>query len=63
MMIIIIIIILIIIIIMIMIIIIPLKGAIEDFYNLLSAPHTVSNTYALVARTQLCANHVQHIKR
>ena len=33
------------------------------FYNLLMAPWTVSNTFAQVARVQLCANHVQHIKR
>ena len=33
------------------------------FYNLLTAPRTVSNTYAQVARAQLCANHVQHIER
>ena len=28
---------------------IALKGAIQDFYNLLTAPLTVSNTYAQVA--------------
>ena len=39
------------------------KGAIRDFYNLLTAPPTVSNTYAQVARAQSCANHVQHIER
>ena len=44
------------------IIIITLKGAIRDFYNLLTAPRTVSNMYAQVARAQLCANHVQHIE-
>ena len=33
------------------------------FYNLLTAPRTVSNTYARVARAQSCANHVQHIRR
>ena len=27
------------------------------------SPRTVSNTYAQVARAQLCANHVQHIER
>ena len=32
------------------------------FYNLLTAPRTVSNTYAQVARAQPCANHVQHIE-
>ena len=46
-----------------MIMIIALKGAIRDFYNLLTAPRTVSNAYALVARAQSCANHVQHIER
>ena len=35
----------------------------EIFYNLLTALRTVSNTYAQVARAQLCANHVQHIER
>ena len=33
------------------------------FYHLLTAPRTVSNTYAQVARAQSCANHVQHIQR
>ena len=33
------------------------------FYNLLTVPWAVSNTYAQVARAQLCANHVQHIER
>ena len=33
------------------------------FYNLLSAPRTVSNMYAQVARAQSCANHVRHIER
>ena len=33
------------------------------FYNLLTAPRTVSNTYDQVARAQSCANHVQHIGR
>ena len=50
------------------IIIIALKGAIRDFFffffnNLLTAPWTVSNTYAQVARAQSCSNHVQHIER
>ena len=45
-------------------IIIDLKGAILDFiYSLLTAQRTVSNTYAQVARSQSCANHVQHIER
>ena len=38
------------------------KGAIQDFYNLLTAPQTVSKVYALMARAQSYANHVQHIK-
>ena len=47
----------------IIIIIIAFKGAIRDFfYNLLTAPRAVSNTYAQVARAQSCANHVQHIE-
>ena len=37
-----------------------LKGVIRDFYNLLTAPRTVSNTYAQVVRPQSCVNHVQH---
>ena len=48
--------------IIIMIIIIALKGAIRDFSNLLTVLLTVSNTYAQVARVQLCTNHVQHIQ-
>ena len=51
------------IIIIIMIIIIALKGANRDFYNLLTAPQTVSNTYAQEAREESCENHVQHIER
>ena len=31
-------------------------------YNLLTAPRTVSNAYAQVARMYSCANHVQHTK-
>ena len=53
----------IIIIIIIIINIIALKGAIPEFYSLLTAPRTVSNMYVQVARPQLCANHTQHIKR
>ena len=34
----------------------------EIFYNLLTAPQTVSNTFAQVARAQSYANHVQHIE-
>ena len=45
------------------IIIIALKGTIQDFHNLLTAPQTVPYTYAQVARAQSCANHVQHIER
>ena len=43
-------------------IIIALKGAIRDFYNLPTAPQTVSSMYAQVAQAQLCANHAQHIE-
>ena len=39
-----------------------LKGKFLIFYNLLTAPKTVSNTYAQVTRTQSCANHVQHMR-
>ena len=39
------------------IIIITLKGAIPDFYYLLTAPQTVSNSYAEVAQAQSCAIH------
>ena len=35
---------------MMMMMMIALKGAIRDFYNFLTAPRTVSNTYAQVAR-------------
>ena len=48
---------------MIIIITIAFKGAIPDFfYNLFTAPRTVSNTYAQVSRAQSCANHVQDIE-
>ena len=47
----------------IIIIIIVFKGAIRDFYNLLTAPRIVSNTHAQVAQAQSCANHMQHIER
>ena len=46
-----------------MLMIIAFKGAFPDFYDLLNAPRTVSNTYAQVARARSCANHVQHIQR
>ena len=47
----------------IIIIIITFKGAVRDFFSLLTAPRTVSNTYAQVAQAQSSANHVQHIER
>ena len=56
-------IIIIIMIITITIIIVALKCANRDFYNLLTASRTVSNTYALVVRAQLYVYHVQHIER
>ena len=43
-----------------MMMMIALKGAVRDFYNLLTAPQTV---YAQVARAQSCANNAQHIER
>ena len=36
---------------------IAFKGAVGDFYNLLTASRTDSSTYAQVARVQSCANH------
>ena len=51
---------LIMIVVIIMIIVFALKGANYNSYNFLTAPQTVSNTYAGVARAQLCANDVQH---
>ena len=50
-------------IIIIIIIIIAFKVQFEIFYNLLTAPWTISNMYAQVARAQSCANHMQHIER
>ena len=47
----------------IMIIIIELKGAIRDFYDVITAPRTVSTTHAQVTRAQSCTNHVQHTER
>ena len=44
------------------VVIIALKGANRNFYNLFTAPQTVSDRYSQVARTQSCANHVQHIE-
>ena len=38
------------------------KAQIEIFNHVLTAPQTVSNMYAQVARAQSCANHVQHIE-
>ena len=43
--------------------IISFKGAIRDFYNLLTAQRTVSNTHAQVTEAKSCANHVQYIER
>ena len=40
-----------------------MKGAIREFYNLLTARRTVSNTYSRVGRAQSCANHMQHTER
>ena len=40
---------------------IAIKGANQDFYNLLTALQTVFNTYAQVARAQSCTYHVKHI--
>ena len=42
--------------------IIAWKGVVRDFYNLLTAPRTVSSTYAQVAKTQSRANHMQLIE-
>ena len=39
------------------------RKSIFFFYNLLTAPRTVSNTYALVALAQLCVNPMQHTER
>ena len=39
-----------------------LAGAIQDFYNFLTAPWTVSNIYTHVAKAKSCANHMQHIR-
>ena len=39
--------------------IIAFKGAIRDFFSLLAAPRTVSNTFAQVAKAQSSENHVQ----
>ena len=44
------------------IIIFAMKGAVPDFYYLLTAAQTVSNTYAQVAWAQMCTNDVQHIE-
>ena len=38
------------------------KALFEIFYNLLTAPRTVSNTHAQVARAQSCTDHVQHVQ-
>ena len=47
---------------MMMMMIIVLKVTIPEFYILLTAPRTVSNTYAHVAKEPSYANHVQHIE-
>ena len=39
------------------------KALFEIFYNFLTAPQTVSNTYAQVTQAQPCTNHMQHIER
>ena len=39
------------------------KAQFETFFYLLTAPRTVSSTFAQVAQAQYCANHVQHIER
>ena len=44
-------------------IVIALKGANRDFYNLLTAPRTVSSKCAQVAKLQSCANHMQNTER
>ena len=49
--------------IMMMMIVIALKGAIREFYNLLTTRRTLSDTFAQVARAHSCANHVQHNER
>ena len=49
--------------IMMMMMMITLKGAFRDFYNLLTSPRTVSNTYAEVVSAKSFPNHVQHIER
>ena len=41
---------------------ITLKAAIWDFFNLLTAPWTVSDIYTKVARVQWCGNHVLHME-
>ena len=41
----------------------PIERRNSRFYYFLTAPRTVSNTYALVPRVQSCASHVQHIER
>ena len=40
-----------------------LKGAIREFYNLITSPRTISSMYAEVARARSWANHLQHIER
>ena len=45
------------------VVVIKFKAQIEIFYSLLTAPPTVSNTYAQVERAQSCPNRIQHILR
>ena len=46
---------------MMMIIVVIILAFKETFYNLFTAPRTVSNMYAQVAGKHSCSNHVQHI--
>ena len=42
--------------IMVTVLMVALKGAVRDFYNLLTTPQTVSNSYAQTARAQATSN-------
>ena len=46
-----------------MILTIALKGAVRDFYSVLTAPRIVSSTQTQVAKALSCANHVQNTER
>ena len=48
---------------MMMMMTIAFKGTTGNVDNLFTAPRTVSNTYAQMARAQSCAYLVQHIER